>query len=88
MPEGVKLICNRLKYFEFLLNFRNTNSYIFATEYSDKPLEREVFTNLTNQFLIYSAKQIDKQPNLLSRSFCIKFIIKLWQDTSDIEFVK
>lgn len=86
--EGIKLISNRRKDFEFLLNFKNENSYIFTAEYSDKPLERESFTNLINQFLRHSAKQIDGQPNLSSHSFRIGFITKLWRGTSDIEFVK
>ena len=86
--EGIKLIRDRGKDFEFLLNFKNENSYIFTSEYSDKPLERESFTNLTNQFIKHSAKKIEGKPNLSSHSFRIGFITKLWRDTSDIEFVK
>lgn len=71
-----------------MLNFKNENSYIFTPEYSEKPLERESFTNLINQFLKQSAKQIDGQANLSSHSFRIGFITKLWLDTSNIEFVK
>ena len=71
-----------------MLNFKNKNSYIFTAEYSEKPLERESFTNLINQFLKQSAKQIDGRPNLSTHSFHIEFITKLWRDTSDIEFVK
>jgi integrase len=71
--EGIKLISNRRKYFEFLLNFKNENSYIFTAEYSEKPLERESFTNLINKFLKQSAKQMDGQPNLSSHSFRIGF---------------
>lgn len=86
--EGIKLIRDRGKDFEFLLNFKNENSYIFTAEYSDKPLERESFTNLINQFLKRSAKEMAVQPNLSSHSFRIGFITKLWRNTSDIEFVK
>lgn len=32
--EGIKLINDRRKYFEFLLNFKNENFYIFTAEYS------------------------------------------------------
>ena len=86
--EGIKLISDRGKDFEFLLNFKNENSYIFTSEYSDKPLERESFTNLTNQVIKHSAKKIEGKPNLSSHNFRIGFITKLWRDTSDIEFVK
>lgn len=86
--EGVKLIRDRGKDFEFLLNFKSENSHVFTAEYSDKPLERESFTNLINQFLKRSAKEMTVQPNLSSHSFRIGFITKLWRDTSDIEFVK
>ena len=54
--EGIKLSNDRRKDFEFLLNFKNENSYIFTAEYSEKPLEQECFTNLINQFLKHSAK--------------------------------
>lgn len=71
-----------------MLNFKNENSYIFTSEYYNKPLERESFTNIINKFLRDSAKKIEGQPNLSSHSFRIGFITKLWRDTSDIEFVK
>jgi len=86
--EGINLIRDRRKDFEFLLHFKNENSYIFTSEYSNKPLERESFTNIINQFLRDSAKQIEGQPNLSSHSFRIGFITQLWRDTSDIEFVR
>ena len=71
-----------------MLNFKNENYYIFTSEYSDKPLERESFTNLTNQFIKHSAKKIEGKPNLSSHSFRIGFITKLWRNISDIELVK
>ena len=86
--EGIKFIRDRERDFEFLLNFKNENSYIFISKYSDKLLERESFTNLTNQFIKHSAKKIERKPNLSSHKFRIGFITKLWRDTSDIEFVK
>ncbi len=64
------------------------NSYIFTSQYSNKPLERESFTNLINKFIKQSAKEIEGQPVLSSHSFRIGFISKLWRDTSDIEFVR
>lgn len=71
-----------------MLYFKEKNSYIFTAEYSDKPLERESFTNLINKFIKESAKRIEGQPVLSSHSFRIGFISKLWRDTSDIEFVR
>lgn len=86
--EVIKLIFNRGKDFEFLFNFKDENSYLVTAEYSDKPLERESSTNLINQFIRHSAKEMEEQLNLSSHSFWIGFITKLWRDTSDIEFVK
>jgi site-specific recombinase XerD len=68
--------------------FKQENSYIFTSQYSDKPLERESFTNLINKFIKESAKEIEGQPVLSSHSFRIGFISKLWRDRSDIEFVR
>lgn len=45
--EGINLIRDRGKDFEFLLNFKNENSYSFTSEYSNKLLERESFTKLS-----------------------------------------
>lgn len=33
-------------------------------------------------------KKVDSKPNLSSHSFRIGFIINLWRETNDIEFVK
>lgn len=68
--------------------YKQDNSYIFTSQYSNKPLERESFTNLINKFIKQSAKEIEGQPVLSSHSFRIGFISKLWRDTSDIEFVR
>jgi site-specific recombinase XerD len=86
--EGVKLIKDRGKDFEFLSYYKQDNSYIFSSQYSNKPLERESFTNLINKFIKQSAEEIEGQPVLSSHSFRIGFISKLWRDTSDIEFVR
>jgi integrase len=80
--EGVKLIKDRGKDFEFLSYYKQDNSYIFTSQYSNKPLERESFTNLINKFIKQSAKEIEGQPVLSSHSFRIGFISKLWRDTS------
>lgn len=54
----------------------------------NKPLERESFTNLVNQFLRESAKEIEGQPNFTSHRYRQGFISQLCRDTSDIEFVR
>jgi site-specific recombinase XerD len=69
-------------------NFKDENSSIFTADNSNKPLEREAFTNLINQFIRNCARKIDSNTNLSSHSFRIGFLTKLWRDTNDIEFVK
>lgn len=86
--EGARLIKDRLDDFEFLSFSKQDDSYIFTAENSEKPLERESFTNLINHFIKSSARQMDDQPNLTSHSFRIGFINQLWKDTNDIEFVR
>lgn len=86
--EGIKLMRDRAKDFEFMYYFKSEDSYIFTSEYSEKPLERESFTNIVNKFLKHSAEKIDRKPVLSSHSFRIGFISKLWRDTNDIEFVR
>jgi len=86
--EEAKFIQSRLIDFEFMLYFKDENSYIFTAENSTKPLEREAFTNLINKFIKESSKKIDGQPILSSHSFRIGFISQLWKDTNDIEFVR
>ncbi len=61
---------------------------MFTAENSNKPLEREAFTNLINRFIKDCARKMDSNPNLSSHSFRIGFITKLWKDSKDIEFVK
>jgi len=86
--EGARIMKDRLADFEFLYFSKNDDSYIFTAENSEKPLERESFTNITNQFIRQSARKIEGQPVLTSHSFRIGFITQLWRDTKDIEFVR
>lgn len=86
--EGAKIIRDRRSDFEFISHFKNSDSHIFTAENSEKPLERESFTALINQFLQDSARKLEGQPILSSHSFRIGFITQLWKDTKDIEFVK
>lgn len=62
--QGQKLIQAKGRDFEFLYNSKGEDSYIFTAEYFNKPLEQESFTNLVNQFIRESAKEIEGQPNL------------------------
>jgi integrase len=86
--EGAIIMKDRLTDFEFLYFSKDDNSYIFTAENSDKPLERESFTSLINQFIKEATVKIDGQPLLTSHSFRIGFITQLWRDTNDIEFVR
>ena len=67
--------------------FKDGDSYIFTAENSKKALTREAFTNLTNKFMKYCARKMDRNPNILNYNFRIGFITQLWRDTNDIEFV-
>ncbi len=78
----------RMEDLEFMRHFKDDDSYIFTAEATNKPLEREPFTNLINKFIKECVKDLDGQPNLTSHSFRIGFITQLWRDTNDIEFVR
>jgi hypothetical protein len=41
-----------------------------------------------NRFIKETSQKIHGQPNLFSHSFRKWFIMQLWKDTSDIEFVR
>lgn len=86
--EGKKILKDRKEDLKMISYFKKEDSYIFTPENSDKPLERESFTALVNQFLKKCAEQIEGKPNLRSHSFRIGYINKLWKDTKDIEFVR
>jgi site-specific recombinase XerD len=68
--------------------FKDSDSYIFTAENSNKPLAREAFTNLINKFIKNCACKMDRNPNISSHSFRVGFITQLWRDTNDIEFVR
>lgn len=86
--EGQKIIQERLSDIEIILLSKNDNSYIFTAEFSDKPLDREAFNRLVNQFIKNCSGKLEGNPNLKSHSFRIGFISQLWKDTNDIEFVR
>lgn len=86
--QGKQLIQDRLEDFEFLCFSKKDDDYIFTSESSQKPLERESFTNLMNQFIRNSARKMEDYPNLTTHSFRVGFITQLWKDTHDIEFVR
>lgn len=86
--EGKRVIQDRREDFEFLCFSKKDEDYIFTSESSKKPLERESFTNLMNQFIRNSARKMENYPNLTTHSFRVGFITQLWKDTQDIEFVR
>jgi len=86
--EGAKIMKERRSDFEFLQLFKDSDSYIFTAENSQKPLAREAFTNLINKFMKDCARKMDQNPYISSHSFRVGFITQLWRDTNDIEFVR
>jgi len=86
--EGAKIMKERRSDFEFLGLFKDSDSYIFTAENSNKPLSREAFTNLINKFIKDCARKMDQNPHISSHSFRVGFITQLWRDTNDIEFVR
>ncbi len=86
--EGKQILKDRQKDFEFLCYFKEDDSYIFTSENSEKPLERDAFNRIINDFLTNCAKKLEGQPNVRSHSFRVGYITQLWKDTSDIEFVR
>jgi len=86
--EGARIIKERRSDFEFMWHYKEKDSYIFTAENSNKPLEREAFTNLINKFIKDCARKLETNPILSSHSFRVGFITQLWKDTNDIEFVR
>ena len=86
--EGKIIVQKRLSDLEIILLSKDDDSYIFTPEYSDKPLDREAFNRLINQFIKKCSRKLEGNPNLKSHSFRIGYISELWKDTNDIEFVR
>ena len=75
--EGGKIMKQRRSDFEFLELFKDSDSYIFTAENSNKPLSREAFTNLINKFIKDCAGKMDQNPHISSHSFRVGFIAQL-----------
>lgn len=86
--EGKRIMQERLSDLEVILLSKDDDSYIFTAECSDKPLDREAFNRLVNQFIRSCSYKLEGNPNLKSHSFRIGFISQLWKDSNDIEFVR
>lgn len=86
--QGIRILNSIRKDFEILLYYKSNESFIFTPQYSNKPLEREVFNHGINNFIKSASKKLDNEPLLTSQSFRIGYISKLWKDTEDIEFVR
>jgi site-specific recombinase XerD len=68
---------------------KEPNAYVFTSEKNHyKMLNRVTITKGINKAMRSVSNQLPNQPNTTSYSFRIGFILKLWRDTSDIEFVK
>lgn len=87
--EGIKLVDERKKDFEFLFLMKNPDSFIFTSESNHhKMLSRETITRDVNRVMSSVSKSLPDQPTLSSHSFRVGYITQLWRDTKDIEFVK
>lgn len=78
----------RHKDFEIVQYAKPDDSCVFTAQYSSKPLTREAFNRIVNNFLNDSVKELPYRPNIKSHSFRAGFITQLWKDTNDIEFVR
>jgi site-specific recombinase XerD len=87
--EGKKLVKTRKKDFQFLSLMKDKDSYLFTSDRKpNQMLRRETIMTDVNKGMHFVSKQIPSQPNIISHSFRIDYISKLWKDTRDIEFVK
>jgi integrase len=86
--EGINILRKRLIDLEIMSSYKSDNCYIFTAQGSNKPLDREAFNRIVNQFIKKCAFKIPGKPNLKSHSFRIGFITQLSRDTNDIEFVR
>jgi site-specific recombinase XerD len=87
--EGRKLVDERKKDFELLFLMKNPDSYIFTSESNHyQMLSRETITRDVNRVMRSVSENLSDQPNITSHSFRVGYILKLWKDTKDIEFVK
>lgn len=62
---------DRLSDLEILSYFKDDDSYIFTTENSKKPLEREAWNRVVNGFIKQCSIKLDGKPKLRSHSFRI-----------------
>lgn len=49
--EGIQIVKDRFKDFEIISYFKGDDSYIFTSENSEKPLDREAFNRIINLFI-------------------------------------
>ena len=87
--EGKRIVRDRRQDFELILLMKELDSYIFTPDYNhDKMLRRESITKSINKVMKQVSRQLPNEPNIMSHSFRVGYITKLWKDTGDIEFVR
>jgi integrase len=89
--EGKKIIQDRQKDFQLIFLIKEPDSYLFTAEANhSKQLDRVAITITrdVNKVMREVSNRLPTKPNITSHSFRIGFIIKLWKDSKDIEFVK
>ena len=87
--QGKKIIQDRQKDFQLIFLIKEPDSYVFTPEANhSKPLDRVAITRDVNKVMREVSNQLPGKLNITSHSFRIGYIIQLWKDSKDIEFVK
>jgi site-specific recombinase XerD len=68
---------------------KTPDSYVFTSKlHHDRMLRRETITRDANRVMRSVSRSLPDQPSITSHSFRIGYIINLWRDFQDIEFVR
>lgn len=84
--KGKKIIQDRNKDFQLIFFNERTKCLLFSNHF--KKLRRELITTDVNKVMHKVSKRFPGQPNITSHSFRVGYIIQLWKDSKDIEFIK
>ena len=80
---------DRKKYFELLFLIKESDSYVFTSDFNHyQMLRRETLTKDVNRVIRSVFDQLPDQPNITNHIFRVGYISQLWKDTKDIEFVR
>ena len=72
-----------------LVLIKEPGVFFFTSEANHyKQLHRKSITKDVNQVMWSVSNQLLEKPKIISHTFRISYITKLWKDSKDIEFVK